>query len=444
MSRLEMVSEIAALDAESAGILAGIGGDVMNKHWKRMKLIDVIQKTETINPQKNPDASFEYIDVSSICNKQFRIKETSTILGKDAPSRARKFVRTGDILFATVRPTLKRIAQVPEYLDSQVCSTGYFVLRPKDFVEARFLFYFLFTKHFMGAMEQLQKGASYPAVNDSEVSCQTISIPPLSEQKRIVSIVDEAFEAIDIAIDNTKQNLTNARELFESYLNAIFTQKGDGWEEKKLEDVCESIIDCINKTASVIEEPSPFKMIRTTNVRNGCVNIDSVRYVTEETYRQWTRRQTPKKGDVLLTREAPMGEVGMILTDDRVFLGQRIVSYRTDSNKLDNNFLLYALQSSDLQNQIKAFASGSTVQHMRVPDTKILRISIPSLLTQRQVVQKINCLRTQSQRLEAIYRQKLTALNELKQSILHKAFTGELTADTADLMTNIEQEAIAV
>jgi type I restriction enzyme, S subunit len=256
--------------------------------------------------------------------------------------------------------------------------------------------------------------------------------------------VDETFEAIDIAIDNTKQNLTNAHELFDSYLNAIFTQKGDGWEEKKLEDVCESIIDCINKTASVIEEPSPFKMIRTTNVRNGYVNIDSVRYVTEETYRQWTRRQTPKKGDVLLTREAPMGEVGMILTDDRVFLGQRIVSYRTDSNKLDNNFLLYALQSSDLQNQIKAFASGSTVQHMRVPDTKILRISIPSLLTQRQVVQKINCLRTQSQRLAAIYQQKLTALNELKQSILHKAFTGELTADKADLKTNIEPEAIAV
>ncbi|MBD1865582.1 restriction endonuclease subunit S [Trichocoleus sp. FACHB-46] len=270
-----------------------------------------------------------------------------------------------------------------------------------------------------------------------------IPVPPLSEQKRIVAILNEAFEGIDRAIANTEKNLTNARQLFESYLNAIFTQKGDGWEEKKIEDVCESIIDCVNKTAPVIDEPSPFKMIRTTNVRGGYVNLDSVRYVTEETYRQWTRRQIPKRGDVLLTREAPMGEVGMLLTNDHVFLGQRIVSYRTDSSKLDNRFLLYAFQSNGLQSQIKAFASGSTVQHMRVPDTKILRIAVPSLSIQRQVVQKLDTLLFQTQRLEAIYRQKLSALNELKQSILQRAFTGELTADTANQATKAAKEVVA-
>ena len=133
----------------------------MTSKWKSMKLIDVIQKTETINPQKKPDTSFEYIDVSSVCNQRFMIEGTSTIFGKNAPSRARKLIRTGDIIFATVRPTLKRIAQIPEHLDGQVCSTGYFVLRPKDFVKGRFLFYFLFTEKFVGAMENLQKGASY-------------------------------------------------------------------------------------------------------------------------------------------------------------------------------------------------------------------------------------------------------------------------------------------
>ena len=415
----------------------------MNSSWKSIKLIDALQKTDTINPQKTPDFSFEYVDVSSVCNKKFVIRETSTIRGEDAPSRARRFIRAGDILLATVRPTLKRIAQVPEYLDGQICSTGYFVLRPKDFLEGKFLFYFLFTEHFMGAMEKLQKGASYPAVNDRDVSSQTILIPPLPEQKQIVAILDEAFEGIDRTIANTKKNLANARELFKSYLNAIFTQNSDGWEAKRIEDVCEAIIDCINKTASTIDDPSPFKMIRTTNVRNGYVNLDSVKYVTEDTYRQWTRRQLPKKGDVLLTREAPMGEVGMLLTDDQVFLGQRIVSYRTDSNKLNNKFLLYALQSNDLQRQIKAFASGSTVQHMRVPDTKNLRIAIPSLSVQKQVVQNLDVLLFQAQRLEAIYQQKLAALNELKQTILQKAFTGELTVDTANQATKTAEGAIA-
>ena len=158
------------------------------------------------------------------------------------------------------------------------------------------------------------------------------------------------------------------------------------WKRVCIAEVCESIIDCINKTASKIDGPSPYKMIRTTNIRNGRINLDSVKYVTEEVYRQWTRRQVPKPGDVLLTREAPMGEVGMILTDDYVFLGQRIVSYRTDSKKLYNKFLLYAFQSKGLQDQIQSFASGSTVQHMRVPDTKALTLPLPPIAQQKQIV----------------------------------------------------------
>ena len=127
-------------------------------------------------------------------------------------------------------------------------------------------------------------------------------------------------------------------------------------------------------------------MIRTTNIRYGQVNLESVKYVTEEVYQQWTRRQIPQRGDVLLTREAPMGEAGMLLTDEKVFLGQRIVSYRANPQKLDNYFLLYALQSKDLQAQIRDRASGSTVQHMRVPDTKTLQIPLPALSEQKRIV----------------------------------------------------------
>lgn len=306
-------------------------------------------------------------------------------------------------------------------------------MQPKrEVLDSTFLKYMLLSNVMQEKIHEKGTGATVKGIKSQLLKKVKIYFPrSLSEQKQIVAILDEAFEGIDRAIANTEKNLANSRELFESYLNAIFTQKGDGWVEKKIEDVCESIIDCINKTAPIIDEASPFKMIRTTNVRHGCVNLDSVRYVTEETYRQWTRRQIPKKGDVLLTREAPMGEVGMLITDDHVFLGQRIVSYRTDSNQLNNKFLLYAFQSNDLQNQIKAFASGSTVQHMRVPDTKVLQIAVPPLLIQKKIVEKLDTLLIETQRLETIYRKKITALKELKQSILQKAFTGELTADTA-------------
>ncbi|WP_437966880.1 restriction endonuclease subunit S [Sorangium sp. So ce260] len=157
------------------------------------------------------------------------------------------------------------------------------------------------------------------------------------------------------------------------------------WPRAVISDVCETIIDCVNKTAPTVDEVTLYKMIRTTNVRSGWVNLDEVKYVTEDVYKTWTRRQVPRRGDVILTREAPLGEVGMLRTDEPVFLGQRLVSYRADVKKLDNRFLLYAFQEDDLQGQIKALGSGATVEHMRVPDAEKLTLRLPPLFVQRRI-----------------------------------------------------------
>jgi type I restriction enzyme S subunit len=130
----------------------------MMKGWQTRTLGEVLQKTETINPLQSPEAEFDYIDVSSVSNITFQIEETQRLMGKNAPSRARRLVKANDVLFATVRPTLRRIAVVPEHLDNQVCSTGYFVLRPKAGIEHRFVFYSLFTEAFMGQMGELSGG----------------------------------------------------------------------------------------------------------------------------------------------------------------------------------------------------------------------------------------------------------------------------------------------
>lgn len=161
--------------------------------------------------------------------------------------------------------------------------------------------------------------------------------------------------------------------------------KPQEWGEFVIDELCETIIDCVNKTAPVVDFPTPYKMIRTTNVRDGWISLNSVKYVDHATYLLWTRRQTPKKGDVILTREAPLGEVGMLRSDDQVFLGQRLVSYRVNPKKLDNHFLLYAFQGDCLRAQIKALGSGSTVEHMRVPDAKNLKIFLPPLASQKKI-----------------------------------------------------------
>ena len=177
--------------------------------------------------------------MSSISNQTFRIEETQRLRGKDAPSRARRLVKANDVLFATVRPTLRRIAVVPEELHNQVCSTGYFVLRPEPGLDHRFVFYSLFSEDFMGRMESLQKGASYPAVTDGEVRACPFAFPPLAEQQRIVGILDEAFDGIATVKANAEKNLQNARTLFENHLQAVFTQRGKGWVEKPLANLCD-------------------------------------------------------------------------------------------------------------------------------------------------------------------------------------------------------------
>ncbi|MBI3661687.1 MAG: restriction endonuclease subunit S [Acidobacteria bacterium] len=192
-----------------------------NQGWQTKSFAEVLQKTETVNPLQSPEREFDYIDVSSVSNETFEIRETQRLKGKDAPSRARRLVRQNDVLFATVRPTLRRIAVVPAELDQQVCSTGFFVLRPKPTLNYKYLFYWLFTDGFSGTMEALQKGASYPAVNDGEVKAQLISFPPPAEQTRIVRTLEEAFDGIAKA--NAEKKIAALEELKKSLLHQAFS-----------------------------------------------------------------------------------------------------------------------------------------------------------------------------------------------------------------------------
>jgi type I restriction enzyme S subunit len=190
--------------------------------WETHKLSDVIEKGETINPTTNPDTKFSYIDVSSVDRKNFSISKTQTLRGKDAPSRARRLVKTGDVLFATVRPTLQRIAIVPEKLNGEVCSTGYIVLRPKaSIICSKFIFYYMLSEKVNTQMESLQTGASYPAVNDTQVKKLHISFPSLSEQKIIVARLDAAYSEFE----NAYNLIEKSRQSYKSLKSAILAQE---------------------------------------------------------------------------------------------------------------------------------------------------------------------------------------------------------------------------
>ena len=182
------------------------------------------------------------------------------------------------------------------------------------------------------------------------------------------------------------------------------------WPVVSVEDVCSLIVDCVNKTAPVVDRETPFRMIRTTNVRNGRINLDECRYVDEATYEKWTRRAQLEYGDVILTREAPIGEVGRVTEADGVFLGQRLMQYRANPEFLDSRFFLYAFLSPALQHQFGSHeGSGSVVSHIRVGDCFKFKLTLPPLEVQKSISSllgaiddRITLLRETNATLEAI------------------------------------------
>jgi len=191
--------------------------------WVEKTLGEVCVKTETVNPKLEPKKEFVYIDVSSVNKETKIIEETTTLLGKDAPSRARKFVRTNDVIFATVRPTHQRVAIINNEFNNQVCSTGYYVLRTKEIVHYKIIYYYILTFSFNEEMKKRQKGASYPAVTNKDVESQIISFPKSkAEQKQIVKELDQLQAETKKLELVYQQKLVNLEELKKSILQKAF------------------------------------------------------------------------------------------------------------------------------------------------------------------------------------------------------------------------------
>lgn len=192
----------------------------------------------------------------------------------------------------------------------------------------------------------------------------------------------------------------------------------DTWKLQPVGEICSEIVDCINKTAPTVDGPTPYKMIRTTNVRHGRVSTEEMRYVDEKTYHQWTRRSVPKRNDIVLTREAPLGEVGLIRTDENLFLGQRTMMYRADGASTDQNFLYYALQGGIVQGQVRSWGSGATVEHLRVPDASKFQVPMPPFEEQR----KIAAILTAYDDLIENNRQRIALLEKMAEEIYREWF----------------------
>lgn len=192
------------------------------QEWKVIKINDVVEKTRQKNPKATPNLQIKYIDVSGIDRENLRIKDYKTYYGINAPSRARKIIKSSDIIFASVRPTLKRIAIVSKEFHNELCSTAFSVLRAKqNIINSNYLYFAISRDIFVNNLGAIQRGASYPAVTDKDVKNQFIPFPPLNVQNTIENLLFSINKKIE-SEESKKQALET---LFKSLLNNLMTGK---------------------------------------------------------------------------------------------------------------------------------------------------------------------------------------------------------------------------
>jgi type I restriction enzyme S subunit len=295
----------------------------------------------------------------------------------------------------------------------------YFVTFDERQHDLRFLYYLLTTLE----LTKLAKGVK-PGINRNEVYSQVTRVPPLVEQQRIVGLLDEAFEGVATAKVSAEKNLQNARALFESHLQSVFTQRGPGWVDSTIGAEIK-FIDYRGKTP--VKTASGVRLITAKNVKMGFLQETPMEFIAAASYKGWMTRGIPQKGDVLFTTEAPLANVAQLDTDEKVAFAQRIIIMQPNAARLDSTFLKYLLLSQPVQQRIRTKGTGATVQGIKASLLKLIEISFPkSLATQEEIVSKLNDLHEETQRLARLSERKLAALEALKKSLLHQAFSGEL------------------
>jgi type I restriction enzyme, S subunit len=325
--------------------------------------------------------------------------------------------KMGDVLFTTEAP-LANVAQL-DTEEKVVFAQRIIVLQPSaNNLDRTFLKYLLLSDVAQNRIHEQGTGATVQGIKASLLKTIPIEFPPLPEQQRIVGLLDEAFEGIAKARANTEKNLQNARALFESHLQSVFTQRDKGWVEKTLGDVCE-FVGGSQPPKSVFSKTKTADNIRLIQIRD-YKSDNHVVYIPRAQARRFCNAD-----DVMIGRYGP--PLFQILRGLDGAYNVALMKAVPDKSKLSRDFLFYFLKHSTILQYVIYHSERAAGQIGLTKETlEPYPITLPSLADQKEIVETIMELEAETQRLESIYQQKLAALEALKKSLLHQAFAGQL------------------
>ena len=347
-----------------------------------------------------------------------------------------KKVKKDSLMICTASGSKSHLGKVAFIDDDYGYAFGGFMgmVSPKNGLLAKYLFHLMTSgayKDFIGA---LSDGANINNLKFDDLKRFAVPHPSLPEQQRIVGILDQAFDGIATAKANAKKNLQHARALFESHLQSVFTQRGEGWDRVTLETLLErgwieSHLDGNHgsdypRKDEFISEGIPY--ISANCLDDERLDMSRAKYLSPSRA-ALLRKGIAKDKDVLFAHNATVGPVAILRTDEaKVILGTSLTYYRCNPKHILPEYLAHYMRSFGFKTQYFQVMGQSTRNQVPITKQREFFHVIPPINEQKEIVGTLNGLFENSKRLESLYQRKLAALDELKKSLLHQAFSGLL------------------
>ena len=287
-----------------------------------------------------------------------------------------------------------------------------------------FLYHLLGSPQVFNQFDRLAAGSTVRNLNIDLASHVMLPVPPIGEQRRIVAILDEAFEAIATAKANTEKNLQNAQAVFESYLADVFSARNEGWTDRQLHSLCRRITVGHVGSMATLYKPAGIPFLRSQNIRPFSVSMQNLVFIDEEFHASLSKSSL-QAGDVAIVRTGYPGTAAVIPDSLGVANCSDLVIVRPGP-EIDAHFLCAFFNSAFGKNMVSGKVVGAAQKHFNVGAAKDVVLHLPSLNEQQAIVAAAEELRDETDRLECLSARKLATLDELKKSLLHQAFSGVL------------------
>jgi type I restriction enzyme, S subunit len=396
------------------------------KGWQYKRLGDVCKTGAGGTPLKSKKEYYLNGDIPWLVSGEVSqgevLSATHFISRKGLENSSAKMFPINTVLIAMYGATAGQVGilRFEACTNQAVCG----ILPSANFVP-EFLFYFFLLQK--DALIAQATGNAQPNISQIKIKDTEVPVIPLPEQHRIVAILDAAFDHIATARANCEANLLNARAIFESHLQAVFTQRGDGWERTTLGKATGGIFtgpfgSLLHKSDYV---SNGIPLVNPAHITDVGIEPDLLKTVSKETATR-LKSYIMRTGDIVIGRRGEMGRCALVTENENGWVCGTGSFYIKPSNLCDTRYLVRFLRSDGCKARLESIAGGTVMPNLSNTALSNLPIDLPSPKKQAAIVDGIDELHVETQRLESLYQRKLQALDDLKKSLLHQAFSGAL------------------